>query len=113
MAISYVTETGERHDNGDGLLQRRAESVLTRLRALRRRLRCELRTEGLHQFDFRSGRCVYCGSKSPRVVGTSDVREHKWSGTSHRGRVPWLVWVAKNTRALTSRFRNTSRAARR
>jgi len=80
------------------------EFVLTKLRALRRRLRCELRTEGLHQFDFRSGRCVYCGSKSPRVVGTTDTRAHRRATASHHGRVTWLAWVARNTRAVAWRF---------
>jgi len=70
-------------------------SVPTALRALRRRLRCELRTGGLHQFDFRSGRCVYCGSKVPRAV--------------RRGESAWLAWVVKNARAIRSRFRSALR----
>jgi hypothetical protein len=86
------------------------QSVLATLRALRRRLRCELRTEGLHQFDFRSGRCIYCGSKLPRAAGSTDtgVRRHTVAALRD-GRSAWLEWVVKNTRAITSRFRSASR----
>jgi len=70
--------------------------VLTTLRALRRRLRCELRTEGLHQFDLRSGRCIYCGSKLPRALASAPMATHGRSVTvrvrRHAGS-GWLAWV--------------------
>jgi hypothetical protein len=83
--------------------------VLTTLRALRRRLRCELRTEGLHQFDFRSGRCVYCGSEVPRAGASTQLNAQRLRPTAPPGGgSAWLAWVVKNTRAMTSRLRSAS-----
>ena len=85
-------------------------SVLPTLRALRRRLRCELRTEGLHQFDFRSGRCVYCGSKLPRAVRSTHAAAHGHAvAVLRHGGSAWLAWVVKNTCAITSRVRSALR----
>jgi hypothetical protein len=82
--------------------------VLTFLRAVRRRIRCELRTEGLHQFDFRSGRCIYCGSKRPRAVGAKELRPHG-VGTAGGGKAGWFARVTKNTRAVATRLKTTAR----
>ena len=83
--------------------------VFTLLRAVRRRIRCELRTEGLHQFDFRSGRCINCGSKSPRAVGAIELRPRNRVATPGGGKATWLARVTKNTRAIASRFKATAR----
>lgn len=84
-------------------------AVLTLLRAVRRRIRCELRTEGLHQFDFRSGRCIYCGSKSPRAVNATELRPHHRVATPGGAKAGWLARVTKNTRAIASRLKTTAR----
>lgn len=93
------------------ILQGHVGPVLTTLRALRRRIRCEFRTDGLHRFDLRSGRCMYCGAlPSPRAaaVGVSPVPRRK-AVRLDAGGASWLAWLVKNTRAITSRLRSTVR----
>lgn len=41
------------------------------VRMLRRRLRCQFHTGGLHQFNLHSGRCMYCGTSATTPAGRS------------------------------------------
>ena len=41
------------------------------IRMLRRRLRCQFHTGGLHQFNLHSGRCMYCGTSATTPAGRS------------------------------------------
>jgi hypothetical protein len=64
-----------------------------------RRIRCARRSNGLHQFDLRSHRCVYCGARWQEVPSQSSsvMTVHGW----HR----WLTSMRAYRRRIACALR--------